>query len=403
MTRTSTTGSTRRHQPARRSGRAQPQLPVPDDVSARDQGQVRRLDRHPAPLQRPGVRPARSGHRAHRGQRGDVPQRLADAVHVEPAAVERAAVRGRRHGRPERLRHRQLRHGARWLGLRGVRPELNPSASTSPTRRAAPTTTAWARSASASPISSTRRFATSYVTGAHNLKSGPHHHPRQRHRQHDQPRRRRRRPADLVHVHERRPDLDDAVREPQQRRAPRPRPGALRAGSVDAAPPDAEPRPAPRLDEPVARRRRTIRPTRSSRPTARRRATACRTGRTSVLASERPTTCSATAGRRLKGGINRYVAGGIDRRGRAVRPDGQLQHDAQLDRRQRQLLSRLRPEEPGARRTCAHAAATSAAPTTTRAWRTFTDNTTVANPDFTNGWFKRGYNWRATRGHRAAA
>jgi hypothetical protein len=27
---------------------------------------------------------------------------------------------------------------------------------------------------------------------------------------------------------------------------------------------------------------------------------------------------------------------------------------------------------------------------------TFTDNTTVADPDFTSGWFKRGYNWRAT-------
>jgi hypothetical protein len=31
-------------------GRIQPQLPVPDDVPARDQGQVRRLHRHPAPL-----------------------------------------------------------------------------------------------------------------------------------------------------------------------------------------------------------------------------------------------------------------------------------------------------------------------------------------------------------------
>ena len=27
---------------------------------------------------------------------------------------------------------------------------------------------------------------------------------------------------------------------------------------------------------------------------------------------------------------------------------------------------------------------------------TFTDNTTVPDPDFTSGWFKRGYNWRAT-------
>jgi hypothetical protein len=29
---------------------------------------------------------------------------------------------------------------------------------------------------------------------------------------------------------------------------------------------------------------------------------------------------------------------------------------------------------------------------------TFSENTTVANPDFTDGWFKRGYNWRASAG-----
>jgi len=29
---------------------------------------------------------------------------------------------------------------------------------------------------------------------------------------------------------------------------------------------------------------------------------------------------------------------------------------------------------------------------------TFSENTTVANSDFTNGWFKRGYNWRASAG-----
>ena len=55
--------------------------------------------------------------------------------------------------------------------------------------------------------------------------------------------------------------------------------------------------------------------------------------------------------------------------------------------------SRTRP-----RRTCVRAAETCAAPTTTRAWRPSRENTTVANPDFTNGWFKRGYNWRASAG-----
>ena len=29
---------------------------------------------------------------------------------------------------------------------------------------------------------------------------------------------------------------------------------------------------------------------------------------------------------------------------------------------------------------------------------TFSENTTVENPEFTQGWFKRGYNWRATAG-----
>ena len=51
---------------------------------------------HPAPLPRPGVRPTRSGHRAHRSQRSHVSQRLADAGHVEPAAIEQRALRGRR-------------------------------------------------------------------------------------------------------------------------------------------------------------------------------------------------------------------------------------------------------------------------------------------------------------------
>ena len=127
--------------------------------------------------------------------------------------------------------------------------------------------------------------------------------------------------------------------EPQQRCAPRLRPGALRPGSVDAAAPDAEPRPAFRLDQ-RSRSAPSINPANALFPAYSSPAVegapnwkdlSPRIGAAYDLFGDGRTA--------IKGGINRYVAGRVDRRGRAVRPDGQLQHDAQLDRRQRQLLS----------------------------------------------------------------
>jgi len=94
------------------SGGAEPELSVPHDVSVQDEGQVQRVDRHPASLQGSGVRAARSGDRTHRGERRDVPQRFADAVHVEPPAVEPAALRGRRHRRSQHVRDGELRREA---------------------------------------------------------------------------------------------------------------------------------------------------------------------------------------------------------------------------------------------------------------------------------------------------
>jgi hypothetical protein len=97
----------------------------------------------------------------------------------------------------------------------------------------------------------------------------------------------------------------------------------------------------------------------------------------------------------LKGGVNRYVAGGST--GVATQfgptanfsttrnwtdannnfyPDCDLKNPASQDLR------------PGGGDLCG--------PYNNPSVATFTDNTTVADPDFTSGWFKRGYNWRAT-------
>jgi hypothetical protein len=97
----------------------------------------------------------------------------------------------------------------------------------------------------------------------------------------------------------------------------------------------------------------------------------------------------------IKGGVNRYVAGGstgvasqygptanfsttrnwTDGNGNFY-PDCDLQNPAQQDLR-------------GAGRDFC-------GPYNNPSVGTFSENTTVADPDFTNGWFKRGYNWRAT-------
>jgi hypothetical protein len=99
----------------------------------------------------------------------------------------------------------------------------------------------------------------------------------------------------------------------------------------------------------------------------------------------------------IKGGLNRYVAGGST--GVATQfgptanfsttrnwtdananfyPDCDLQNPAQQDLRAR--------------------GGDLCGPYNNPSVATFTDNTTVADADFTDGWFKRGYNWRATAG-----
>ena len=173
--------------------------------SSVQEGQVRRLDRHPAPLPRPGVRAARSGHRARRSQRRDVPQRFADAVHVEPAAVEQLLFEGG--GSISLNAFGTANFGTQLDGSDYEEcGRANRSGSTSRTRRAG----ANYHGVGAIGIGISNlfvgRFATSYVTGAHNFKTGlysfaatspatpstgPTTWPR---------------PADLLHVHQRRAD-----------------------------------------------------------------------------------------------------------------------------------------------------------------------------------------------------
>jgi len=97
----------------------------------------------------------------------------------------------------------------------------------------------------------------------------------------------------------------------------------------------------------------------------------------------------------IKGGINRYVAGGSTGVATQFGPtanfsttrtwtdaNGNFSPDCDLRNPAAQDLRASGGDVCG--------------PYNNPSVATFTTNTTVADPDFTSGWFKRGYNWRAT-------
>ena len=360
-----------------------------------DQGQVRRVDRYPASLQRSGVRPARPGHRAHRGQRRDVPQRLADAVHVEPAAVEPAALRGRRHGRPEHVRDRELRRRSSTGRTTRRAARARRSGSTSRTRRVAPSYHGVGAIGIGVSDQFKARFATSYVTGAHNFKAG---FTILR--------------GDVTGNTINRADdvgglpisytFTNGVPTSMTLFASRNSEAHLKhdlslfaQDQWTMQPADPEPRPALRLAARARRRRSTTRPTRCSRRTARRPSTMCRTGG-SQPAHRRRLRPVRQRQDRDQGRHQPLRRRGVDRRRPTLRADGELQHDPQLDGRQRQLLPRLRSQERRAAgsaglrrrllRTVQHA----------ERRHVYATSQSVPDPDFIDGWGKRGYNWRAT-------
>ena len=238
------------------------------------------------------------------------------------------------------------------------------------------------------------RFAMSYVTGAHNLKSGLHDHSRQRHGQHDQPGRRRRWPADLLYLHERHPDRDDGVRD-RNTDAHMDKDLALYA---------QDPWTMQRLTLNLGLRMDWIsqsgRRSRASGELAvpgRTRAAPWRAPNWKDLSPRIGAAYDLFGNGKtaLKGGINRYVAGGSTGVAAQFGPtanssttrnwtdsNGNFFPDCDLKNRRAQNL-RTRAE------TCA-------VPTTTRAWHLHREH--HGREDFTNGWFKRGYNWRASAG-----
>ena len=209
-----------RYRPSGRSRGAQSHLPVPDDLPARCQGQVRRIDRHSAPLSE--IRRSASSIRASRAIEANAAMCHNDSLTQFTWSRPQSncvALRGRRHGRAEHLRDGQLRHGARWLRLRRVRAE--PTVPRQHRGRGARCQLSRGRRDQHRRLESVQLAAVRDVVCDRRAQSEGrvHHHSRQRHRQHDQPRRRRRRSADVLYVHQQRPDVVDVVREPEQRRA----------------------------------------------------------------------------------------------------------------------------------------------------------------------------------------
>ena len=239
------------------------------------------------------------------------------------------------------------------------------------------------------------RFATSYVTGAHNFKTGLYFI----------------RGNVTGNTINRADDVGglpisytftngvadraDGVRGPRHRRAHEPRPGALCAGFVDDAAADPQPRPALRLDH-AARRRSRAPGQRAVRGVQRRRPSSGtpnwkdlspRIGAAYDLFGNGKTA--------IKGGINRYVQGASIGVASLYGPtatsstarnwtdsNGNFFPDCDLKNGAAQNLTATGGDICGA--------------FNTPSVGTYVPSQSVIDPNFTQGWFKRGYNWRAT-------
>src|SRR5262245_4868236 len=97
----------------------------------------------------------------------------------------------------------------------------------------------------------------------------------------------------------------------------------------------------------------------------------------------------------IKGGVNRYVAGGSTGVATQFGPTANFSTTRNWTDANSNFYPDCDLQNPASQDLRA-AGGDLCGPYNNPSVATFTDNTTVADPDFTSGWFKRGYNWRAT-------
>jgi hypothetical protein len=97
----------------------------------------------------------------------------------------------------------------------------------------------------------------------------------------------------------------------------------------------------------------------------------------------------------IKGGINRYVAGGSTGVASQFGPTANFSTTRTWTDANGNFFPDCNLRNPAAQDLRASGGDV-CGPYNNPSVATFTGNTTVADPDFTSGWFKRGYNWRAT-------